>query len=169
MIWILLVTQLVWAQSRKEACLKINIGQLNRCSDMKEASIQGETVRFQADTRYGDFSKSRWSKVTPVGADFSFSSFRQLTVSRSTIRSCQFRQVDAVGAVFERIHFINSDLSGMDFSGAKLSHVRFTGSNLRGAKFVNAVLRFVEFEDSNLADADFSGAQTLGSPTISKR
>lgn len=52
-------------------------------------------------------------------------------------------------------NFINTDLSGLNFSSCELSSNDFSGSNLKGVNFSNADLRESIFDNSNLSGVDF--------------
>lgn len=125
-----------------------------------------------SDLRDMNFTKSRFVRM-----DFSDSDFSGSMLCGTEWQHCRLVNTCWRGATLFGAAFLNSDLSGGDFSEiiapmvpdniylsllSDLDGLCFYGANLESAKFAGADLRGADFRGAQLKDTDFSGAFLAG-------
>lgn len=110
-----------------------------------------------------------FSQADLIGAGFWFCEFENANFDRvklhqtkfayTKLKNSVFARLDASTSKFESVRFVESNLTGTNFSGAGFEHgKRFTDSDLSGAAFWGANLRFADFHGAVLKNVDFSHA-----------
>lgn len=85
----------------------------------------------------------------------------------------KFKGKDFSYAGITRSEFQNADISGVIFKGAVLSHINFMNTNLTGADFTDAGnypgwnFAGVDFENANLTNANFTNTNLQGARNLS--
>lgn len=125
-----------------------------------------------SDLRGMNFTKSHFIRV-----DFSDSDFSNGMLCGTEWQHCKLVNTCWKGAALFGAAFLNSDLSGGDFSEiiapvvpdniyfsllSDLDGLCFHGSNLESASFAGADLRGADFRGAQLKNTDFSGAFLAG-------
>ncbi|CAM9845112.1 unnamed protein product [Discosporangium mesarthrocarpum] len=88
------------------------------------------------------------SGVIASEADFSKTSFKEATMSKSYARNSNFDGADFTNAVVDRVSFDGSSMKGSIFTNAVLTSTSFDGADVENADFTEAYMG--EFDQKNL-------------------
>lgn len=126
---------------------------------------------------HSDLSGMNFTKSRFIRMDFSDSDFSNSMLSGTEWQQCRLVNTCWKGAALFGTAFLDSDLSGGDFSEiiapavpdniyfsllSDLDGLCFHGTNLENAKFAGADLRGADFRGAQLKYTDFSGAFLAG-------
>lgn len=109
-----------------------------------------------------------WSDQAASSADFNFSLLRQARLTKTRLKSAQFRDLrfigcdvsvgDWIGASIRRVEFLTTRMTGLNLSETTIKDVVFRDCPLSYAVFQFAKLERCRFEDCDLVDVTFQGA-----------
>jgi len=116
----------------------------------------------QAGKDLTDSPSGRVDGATLANVDALKDAVNQQEVVATIIVGGKFQRWDFSDLTLKSACFVDSDLSGSNWSGATISGGAFVRTDLEGSNFQAAYIAYVYFDNSNLKDVDATGADLSG-------